>query len=168
MSLAMAPQQSRPPAAKPEKKSIRDVFTPERKVLYRNFLFATTATYLSIMIAKRASLARKYIPTMFLHNNTPPPFSRYHDAVHAVTISMLLSTSFFAMGVTGTAMIMDIHSAKEFNQRMLINLGGAEKNAQRAKQVDEEVAAIESSIEDFLNGVFESKQAAKSVEDTKN
>lgn len=90
------------------------------------------------------------IPTLFSHNHTPPPFNRYNDAIHAVSIASLLSCSFFGMAVTGTALVMNVHSVAEFNYRMKNWFGGNLRERERAKNIDPEVLKIESAIEQFL------------------
>ncbi|KAK7207546.1 hypothetical protein BZA70DRAFT_286901 [Myxozyma melibiosi] len=124
--------------------------TPERKRQVRNFLLATTVAYMSTLVAKRAALAKRHVPTLFSHNHTPPPFNRYQDAIHAVTISSLLSCSVFAMGVTGTALVMDINSPQEFNDKMKLWLGGSQRESERAKNIDPETVKLEGEIEQLL------------------
>ncbi|KAK9450367.1 uncharacterized protein V1518DRAFT_413682 [Limtongia smithiae] len=170
MSFAMASttQESHSPSPAPARRSLKDILTPERKKLLRNFLAATTFAYISVMFTKRSILSRRYVPSLFSHNNTPPPFNRYQDAVQAVTLGTLLSCSVFGMGVTGTALVMDVHSAREFNERMKTVLGGHVKDAERALNVDEEVKKLEESIENFLSeGLAELQKDEKKEEGTK-
>ncbi|KAK9453989.1 hypothetical protein V1511DRAFT_503865 [Dipodascopsis uninucleata] len=133
--------------------NFRERLTPERKKLVQNFLLATTFSYLSVMIAKRSYLSRRYIPTLFQHNNSPPMFNRYRDAIQAVTISTLLSCSIFGMGVTGTCLVLDIHNPVEFNHYMKNVFGGAQRERERAKTIDPETKELEDSIEDMLSGI---------------
>ncbi|KAK9480808.1 hypothetical protein V1514DRAFT_324518 [Lipomyces japonicus] len=135
--------------------------TRERKTLYKNLLLATTFAYLSAMIAKRSVLSRRYVPSLFEHNHKPPQFNKYNDAVKAVTIGTLLSTSFFGVGVTGVALVLDVHSAKEFNDYMKQAMGGHEKDLDRAKNIDPEVLKVEESINSFLSEQWDVEEQSK-------
>ncbi|KAK9465833.1 hypothetical protein V1512DRAFT_240662 [Lipomyces arxii] len=132
--------------------------TPQRKRLYKNFLVATTATYLSVMITKRATLARRHIPTMFSHNGTTPPFNKYQDGVQAVGLGTLLSCSVFSMGVTATTLIFNINNVQEFHEKMrrfMQSTGLRPSNSEELeKNVDPKILELETAIEEFMAGTF--------------
>ncbi|KAK9248871.1 hypothetical protein V1506DRAFT_528015 [Lipomyces tetrasporus] len=168
MSLAMgasdqtppsSPEQAPPvPPVPPAKRSWRESLTPERKKLYRNFLFATTATYLSVMITKRAITARRHVPSLFHHNNYVPQFNKYQDGIQAVTLGTLLSCSTFAMGVTGVALVFNINNPYEFHAAMRKYMRGlglqTELSKELEKNLDPRVKELEDAIEGFLSDSF--------------
>ncbi|KAK9325588.1 hypothetical protein V1517DRAFT_313746 [Lipomyces orientalis] len=165
MSLAMGASDQTPPTSPeqaspvpPAKRSWRESLTPERKRLYRNFLFATTATYLSVMITKRAIISRRHVPSLFHHNNYVPQFNKYQDGIQAVTLGTLLSCSTFAMGVTGVALVFNINNPYEFHAAMRNYMRGlglqTELSKELEKNVDPRVKEIEDAIENFLSDSF--------------
>ncbi|KAK9375803.1 uncharacterized protein V1513DRAFT_442040 [Lipomyces chichibuensis] len=165
MSLAMgasepaAPSSSdQVPPVPPAKRSWRESLTPERKRLFRNFLFATTATYFSVMITKRAALSRRHVPSLFHHNNYVPTFNKYQDGIQAVTLGTLLSCSTFAMGVTGVALAFNINNAQEFHAAMRKYMRGlglqTELSKQLEKNLDPKTKELEDAIENFLSDSF--------------
>ncbi|KAK9239912.1 hypothetical protein V1525DRAFT_355278 [Lipomyces kononenkoae] len=162
MSLAMgaSDQASPSPAeqAPPVPPAKRGNFTPERKKLFRNFLLATTATYLSVMITKRATLSRRHVPSLFHHNNYVPQFNKYQDGIQAVALGTLLSCSTFAMGVTGVALAFNINNAYEFHAAMRKLMGDlglrTELSKQLERNIDPKTKELEDAIENFLSDSF--------------
>ncbi|KAK9489660.1 hypothetical protein V1508DRAFT_427334 [Lipomyces doorenjongii] len=165
MSLAMGASETAAPSSPdqvppvpPAKRSWRQSLTPERKKLFRNFLFATTATYFSVMITKRAALSRRHVPSLFHHNNYVPQFNKYQDGIQAVTLGTLLSCSTFAMGVTGVALVFNINNAQEFHAAMLSYARGlglqTELSKQLEKNLDPKAKELEDAIENFLSDSF--------------
>lgn len=73
------------------------------------------------------------------------------DGLQAVAKSMFLSTSTFAMGVSGTMWVLNVDSLKEFATMMKNKLGGAEVEKRAAETpMDEETKAIEKALTDAL------------------
>jgi hypothetical protein len=91
------------------------------------------------------------IPKTFDANHRPPEFNMVRDGLQAVMKSSLLSTSSFAMGVTGTMWLMDVGSLKEFAIMMKQKLGGAEVEKRVAQMpMDDETKAVEKALTDAL------------------
>ncbi|KAK9369122.1 hypothetical protein V1509DRAFT_621199 [Lipomyces kononenkoae] len=147
-----------PPPVPPAKSSWQRNLTPERKKLFRNFLLATTATYLSVMLTKRATLARRNVTSLFHHNNYVPQFNKYQDGIQAVGLGTFLSCSTFAMGVTGVALVFNINNVYEFHAAMRKFMSGlglqTELSRQLERNIDPKTKELENAIENFLSDSF--------------
>lgn len=134
-------------------------YIERRKKQAALFFVAATASIFTARFAYKSTITRQYIPTLFQGNHLPPlSYNFTTDAAVAVGMGTMLCASVSSMMVFGTCWIADVSLFREFGWRMKALMGGDKREREvAATQIDEESAYIQDTLNDILDGKYETE-----------